>query len=160
VYQPQDQVKYSIQVKDSVTGKPIKNDVYLTIIATDDSVTDEIRPFRQPMSLTTKVYFENEIQKTRDYLMSAEDYTRDFLYSTYPRLIDLLLGVQSWRRGIFDLQTLYALNATIGQLPEQQRAPIEALYAFVFPRPAMNVSNSTNGTNSTNTTNAPLTPTP
>jgi hypothetical protein len=55
--------------------------------------------------------------------------------------LDLLFGVQSWRKGAFDLENLYDTYTMSAGLPDYEKEPIQALYSYVFDS-----TNTTNGT--------------
>lgn len=85
----------------------------MTIIATDASIFDQMGQDMHPPSLISKIFFENEVSKPQSYFENANLYVQDFLSTSDAIYLDLLFGVQSWRKNIFNLESLYKINSSI-----------------------------------------------
>jgi len=90
-YNPGAPVKLLIRAEDAATGKPVK--AYLGVSVTDASVLDMIDPRHRQPRLPAMALLEHEVMRIGD---SGAFFSEKGVASG--EAIDLLLGVQEWRR--------------------------------------------------------------
>lgn len=111
-YAPGQEVKYDVTVTDKATGKPVKEDVYVSLSVTDLSAFLQVETKKQPASLVSQVYLEKEVKLTDEYDFANSNEFINFLYQIANNQnddvkeaqlkIELLLGTQKWRMFLFD----------------------------------------------------------
>jgi uncharacterized protein YfaS (alpha-2-macroglobulin family) len=74
-YQPGDLVNYEIQVRSKGSTRLVTDrDVFVSVVATDDSVFSKIEGRKQPPSLGAALYLEGEVKKTQGELYYSNQY--------------------------------------------------------------------------------------
>ena len=99
-YRPGDDATVSVST-DSDT------DIYISVVVTDESVFSKI-PYRvQPPSLASAIYLEHEVKHSNYQFYYANEYINHLFEEqsddSSDANLDLLLGVQQWRRQIYCL---------------------------------------------------------
>ena len=75
VYAPGDTVSYSVSVMDKTTNKLVTDrQVMVSIVVTDDSVFNKVENRKQPPSLASAVYLENEVIRNNWEFYNANQY--------------------------------------------------------------------------------------
>ena len=121
IYAPGDQVTYTVSVQ-ALNSKgvwaPTTVSTYVSVTVTDDSVFQLIDDLRQPPSLASRTYLENEVKvgDNQEFLYANQYVEHWYSNSTAPSSSDsnleLLLGVQGWRFRVFDYQNIYTQSQT------------------------------------------------
>ena len=95
-YKPGDEVKYTIDVVESRTGKKPKS-ALIALLATDESAFIEIDNKKLPASIPYQVYLSKDVKPTNDFeYLNANSYIdklfTDSIDEDSKKKIDLLLG--------------------------------------------------------------------
>lgn len=79
-YQPGDLVKYEVQVIDRNTGLPVESSrnpldrTFVSVVATDNSVFNQIETRSLPPSLPAMVYLEDEVERVDYEFLYSDEY--------------------------------------------------------------------------------------
>ncbi|CDW79846.1 a-macroglobulin complement component [Stylonychia lemnae] len=147
IYLPGEQVNYTVKVIDAQTNQVSKENVYVSLIVTDDSVFTKLEDRKQPPSLAARVLLENEILKTDDSeFYWGNQYVEHWFTSnaaSNDQNIELLFGVQGWRYKLFDTESIVRMTSTNFQgYDETTKQAIQQLFALKLDNRYSN-SNST-----------------
>ena len=125
-YAPGDLVEFEVTISDN-TLFDSKQDTFLSVTVTDDSVFSRIEDKLQPPTFGSAIYLAYDVLNHNYQFQYPNEYVehifleKDVDYSSDENL-DLLLSIQQWRYGIFELPYIQQLRDDFYEMTDEEKA--------------------------------------
>jgi len=133
-YLPADTVSYTVSIVNITTNRPVTTDSYVTL-----SVVDVAGLINQQggATIATRSILSNQIKNFDFEFNCAQSLLNNIIAGTATdnSYLDLLLGVQGWRVGAFDVRSVVNAPTILRTATPADQQAIQALYSAVLATP-------------------------